>query len=490
MYRLHFIKYFMFLNFRKIFPKYTLSNNDLQNFSKNSTNYFLIPKRYEDIPIILNINNNSYLNLSNFNKVIINDFYFNLYFDNICKGISIKFKKIKDIIKTKILETSIDNINRLEKYDILISNGKKNKKIFNSFDNKIVEETHPQYYYTIFHNLIKNSYNIHKMYKHKKLNETILINSYMDVYNNVSYNLNYFDVLYLFFMKKERLDLISDFVKNCFFNFYLIQREKYEKKYIKYDKDTKLNIYSTYLEKINKYFDSDYLTMYYNMYLNYRKLKKKNRQKLKKLYKEKYKYLEKQINNMKKKNFKNKIFITINNERCIVVDCYDLVKKKENNSIIDNNYNIDSIENSYNVEDNSSLFHDKHTFICFNDKSQLIVCNASFFNYAIYDKKKYNNIKSMSKDINYYNYLFEKRKIETYEIFMKENIFKFSMPKIKTKTQLKKCLKIRQKKKIINHVKINRIYIYNKQKNENNKINDIQILIIYFLILMMNNFIK
>ncbi|CXI50694.1 conserved Plasmodium protein, unknown function [Plasmodium berghei] len=463
MYRLHFIKYFMFLNFRKIFPKYTLSNNNLQNFSKNSTNYFLIPKRYEDIPIILNINNNSYLNLSNFNKVIINDFYFNLYYDNICKGIFIKLKKIKDVIKGKILETYIDNINKLAKYDILTSNGK--KKNFNFFDNKIVEEKHPQYYYTIFKNLIKNSYNIHKMYKHKKLNETILINSYMDIYNNVSYNLNYFDVLYLFFMKEERLDLISDFLKNCFFNFYLMQREKYEKKYIKYDKYNKLNIYSTYLEKINKYFDNDYLTMYYNTYLNYRKLKKKIRQKLRNLYEEKYKRLEKQINNMKKNNFKNKVFITINNEKCIVIDCYDLVKKRENNSIIYSNYNI---------ENNNSLFHNKNTFICFNDKSELIVCNASFFSYVIYDKNKYDSIKSMLKDINYYNYLFEKRKIETYEIFIKENIFKFSIPKIKTKNQLKKCLTIRQKKKIIKHAKINRIYIYNIQKNENNKINDIQ----------------
>ncbi|SCM10387.1 conserved Plasmodium protein, unknown function [Plasmodium chabaudi adami] len=449
MYRLHFIKYFMFLNFRKIFPKYTLSNNDLQNFSKNSTNYFLIHKKYEDIPIILNINNNSYLNLSKFNKVIINDFYFNLYYHNICKAISITLNKIKDIVKDKMLETSVDNINKLENWNILNSNEKKREKLFfNSFDNNIGEEALPQYDHAIFHNLIKNSYDIHKIYKHKKLNETILINSYMDIYNNVSYNLNYFDVLYLFFMKGEQLDLISDSLKNRFFNFYLIQREKYEKKYIKYDKDNKLNIYSTYLEKINKYFDNDYLTMYYNTYLNYRKLKKKIEKKIKNLYEEKYKHLEKQINNMKPAHFKNKVFITINNEKCIIIDHYDFVKTKENNSIISSNYNIDYLR------------HNKDAFICFNDKREIIICNASFFNYVINDKKEYDSIKNISKNINYYNYLFEKRNVETYEIFINENIFQFSMPEIKTKTQLKECLTIRQKKKILNNVKINRIYTY------------------------------
>ncbi|CAD2106587.1 conserved Plasmodium protein, unknown function [Plasmodium vinckei] len=455
MHRLHFIKYFMFLNFRKIFPKYTLSNNDLQNFSKNSTNYFLIPKKYEDIPIILNINNNSYLNLSKFNKVIITDFYFNLYYDNICKAISIKLNKIKDIVEDKMLETSVDDINKLGKWNILNSIGKKREKLFfNSFDNNIGEEALLQYDHTLFHNLIKNSYNIHKIYKHKKLNETILINSYMGIYNNVSYNLNYFDVLYLFFMKGEQLDLISDSLKNRFFNFYLLQREKYEKKYIKYDKDNKLNIYNTYLEKVNKYFDNDYLTMYYNTYLNYRKLKKKIEKKLKNLYEEKYKHLEKQINNMKQKHFKNKIFITINNEKCIIIDHYDFVKKRENNSTTYNNYNIDY------------LYHNKNTYICFNDKNEIIICNASFFNYVIYDKKEYDNIKNMSKNINYYNYLFEKRNIETYEIFINENIFKFSMPEIKTRTQLKECLTIRQKKKIINNVKVNRIYTYSEQEND------------------------
>ncbi|VEV56817.1 conserved Plasmodium protein, unknown function [Plasmodium vinckei vinckei] len=451
MYRLHFIKYFMFLNFNKIFPKYTLSNNDLQNFSKNSTNYFLIPKKYEDIPIILNINNNSYLNLSKFNKVIITDFYFNLYYDNICKGMSIKLNKIKDIVKDKILETSVDDINRLEKWNILNSNGKKREKLFfNSFDNNIGEEGFPQYDNTIFHNLIKNSYNIYKIYKHKKLNETILINSYMDIYNNVSYNLNYFDVLYLFFIKGEQLDLTSDSLKNRFFNFYLIQREKYEKKYIKYDKDNKLNIYNTYIEKIKKYFDNDYLTMYYNMYLNYQKLKKKIEKKLKNLYEEKYKHLEKEINNMKKKHFKNKVFITINNDKCIIIDHYNFVKKRGNNSTTCNN---------------DYWGHNKNTYICFNDQNEIIICNASFFNYIIYDKKEYDSIKNMSKNINYYNYLFEKRNVETYEIFINENVFQFSMPEIKTKTQLKQCLTIRQKKKIINNVKVNIIYTYNKQEN-------------------------
>ncbi|SBT44996.1 conserved Plasmodium protein, unknown function [Plasmodium ovale wallikeri] len=428
MYRLHFIKYFMFLNFRSIFRKYTLSNNDLLNLSKNSMNYFLIPRRYEDIPIILNLHGHNYLNFSNLNRIIVNDFYFNLYHDSVQRSISIQLNlcanekdgkkkhaygkdnpgngdKQKEEYRGKLAWDRREDYCSAGKTKSVgrgnLVSGYQFFRNTSSTDRLFIEER----FFHMCANIAKTSMNIHKIYKYKILNESILLNCCVHVCNNVAYSANYFDFLYFYFMKNNKnFEFISEQVRYNFFHFYQMERKKYEKKYVKYNKESKMKVYFTNVMKIKKYFDEEYAYMYYNTYCNYTKLREKVREKLKMAYKEKYEMVH--IENIK--NFKNKIVTAVDEKMYIIIDKYEIKKGKQGKK-------------------KKKKFN--NVYICVNEKKELILCSLLFFNSVFRDRKMYNYIKRKNKNLNYYHYLFNKREVCTYKIFTKEYTFPFDIYK-------------------------------------------------------------
>ncbi|SBT72117.1 conserved Plasmodium protein, unknown function [Plasmodium malariae] len=426
MHRLHFIKYFIFLNFRNIFRKYTLSNNDLLNLSKNSRNYFLILKRYEDAPVLLNIQNHNYLNLSNMHKPLIIDFYFNLYYFSIIRGISLRtsvFDNMKKDREEHIKDSFImdkfyssycksmegDKEGKLSYYinDNINSCAKEESqfivyKFFSSKYSRSVPSGGRELFY-IISNIVDTSFNIHKIYKYRQLNESILINNYIHISNNITYAINYFEFLYFYFMNNKNLEHVFEQTRYSFFNFLLMERVKYEKEYIKYNKEYKIAIYKNKVEKIKKYFDVDYAYMYYNTYINYNKLKKRITCMVKKLYKEKYDLL---LMNLKS-NYKNKVVLTVYKSPCIVLDIYKAKKEKT--------------EKTEKMQNN--------LYICVNDMNELFICNIYFFYSVVKNEKLYNYIKEKNKHINYFDHLFLKREIQRCTVFSKELNFPFDIHK-------------------------------------------------------------
>ncbi|SOV19106.1 conserved Plasmodium protein, unknown function [Plasmodium gaboni] len=515
-YRLHFIKYFMFLNFRNIFKKYTLSNNHLLNLSRNTTNVFLIPKKYEDIQIMLNILNDNYLNLSNMHNYNIEDFYFNFYYNSIHKSINIKFILTKnenlvslkafsniekdnldihtknvyinnDILKEENKDHDEDYKNECIQYNKVRDDNNNNnnnnnndgnflkikkfffffrKSFFNHIDSKadILSVIH-------FSNLLKFCKNIHSIYKYKQTNEYIFIKNYVNIYNNVCYSLNYFDFLYYYINNKNKLENVDETFKNHFVNFFLLKRKQYEKKFIKHNKEMKLNYYQKKIKNLNKYFDEQYLYMYYNTYNNYYKKKKKLNDFIIMLYKEKYFRLHKYIT----KNYKNKVFNTVDHNKCIILDIY---------------------------KDRENFLNDK--FICLNDINELIVCNIYFFlninenskikKNKIHEKNKINeknktneknkvNNKStdillfsnniINKNFNYFDHLLKERQNITYNIYLEHYDFLFDIynkgDHISTIRKIKKTISkfsinkivlndINNSKQISKYININKVF--------------------------------
>ncbi|CRG95840.1 conserved Plasmodium protein, unknown function [Plasmodium gallinaceum] len=418
MYRLHFVKYFMYLNFRYIFRKYTLSNNDILNLSKNSINFFLIPQKYEDISIILNTNNNNYLNFSNMHKHIIRDFYFNMYYIIITKSISIHLKFLKDLQYDKKLDKKVlvndlknntynknykdnsmdnyirkNNINNLNMKQYFFRSKMNKYNFFNNYINNIFDSN---FILLNLYNIINLSLDFYKIYKFNQLNAFLFIKNYINICNNLSYLLNYYEFLYFYFINNKDFEKICESSKNNFFNFLLMKRTKYEKEFIKHNKEHKLDFYQKQLKKICKYFDEDHIYMYYNTYINYNKLKKRFTKKLKILYKEKYDMLYINIKN----NFKKVVLSTIDKKLCIILDIYKVSKK-----YIDNLY------------------------ICLNDSNELFICKIFFFAALMKNNKFYKYIKKKSKKFNYFNYLFNSREVTNYKIFIKEYDFLFDIYK-------------------------------------------------------------
>ncbi|ETW46786.1 hypothetical protein PFAG_05413 [Plasmodium falciparum Santa Lucia] len=484
-YRLHFIKYFMFLNIRNIFKKYTLSNNHLLNLTRNTTNIFLIPKKYEDIQIMLNILNDNYFNFSNMHDYNISDFYFNLYYNSIHKGINIKLfvTKMDNLVSVNGLSNNKNNnldINtkNIYKQNNILKEEKKNN--YEDYTNNSIQydKIRDDMYYNnnlfkiknlfflksffshihnnvdilppIVHlsNLLKFCKNIHSIYKYRQTNEYVFIKNSVNIYNNVCYSLNYFDFLYYYINNKNKLENMDKALKNHFVNFFLLKRKQYEKKFIKHNKELKLNYYHNKIKKLKKYFDEQYLYMYYNTYNNYNKKKKKLNDIMIMLYKEKYYRLHKYIT----KNYKNKVFNTIDRNKCIILDIY---------------------------KDKQNFLNDK--FICLNNINELIVCNIYFFlniyeNSKIKNKKNKVNNKSndflffsnniINKNFNYFDYLFKERQIITYNIYLEHYDFLFDIynkgDHIST---------IRKIKRNISKFSVNKIMI--NHTNDMNDMNDL-----------------
>ncbi|CRH03815.1 conserved Plasmodium protein, unknown function [Plasmodium relictum] len=451
MYRLHFVKYFMYLNFIHIFKKYTLSNNDMLNLSKNSTNFFLIPQKYEDISIILNTNNDNYLNFSNMHRYLIRDFYFNLHYYIVTKNISIHLNFLKDLQDDKKLDQeflvndSIENTynknykhynmyNYTEKIDIDRLSMEKHfgsklntYKFFNNYFNKAFDRD--LFTFISIYNTINLSLDFYKIYKFKQLNEFLFVNNYINTCNNLSYFINYYEFLFFYFLNNKNLKKTSESSKHNFFNFLIMKRAKYEKEFIKHNKEHKLYFYQKQMKKINKYFDEHYVYMYYNTYINYNKLKKRYTKKLKTLYKEKYEMLYINIKN----NLKKAVLSTIDKKLCIILDIYKVSK-----TYVDNLY------------------------ICLNNANELFICKIFFFTAFVKNDKFYKAIIKKKKKFNYFDHLFNRRDIISYKIYIKEYDFLFDIHKIKNESKKS----IISNKKYIFEIFVNKINLNNEFNRE------------------------
>ncbi|KOB87103.1 hypothetical protein PFDG_02966 [Plasmodium falciparum Dd2] len=300
------------MTIRTLFKKSTSSNNHVFNSTRNTTNIFLIPKKYEDIQIMLNILNDNYSNFSNMHDYNISDFYFNLYHNSIHKGINIKLfvTKMDNLVSVNGLSNNKNNnldINtkNIYKQNNILKEEKKNN--YEDYTNNSIQydKIRDDMYYNnnlfkiknlfflksffshihnnvdilppIVHlsNLLKFCKNIHSIYKYRQTNEYVFIKNSVNIYNNVCYSLNYFDFLYYYINNKNKLENMDKALKNHFVNFFLLKRKQYEKKFIKHNKELKLNYYHNNIKKLKKYFDEQYLYMYYNTYNNYNKKKQK-----------------------------------------------------------------------------------------------------------------------------------------------------------------------------------------------------------------------
>ncbi|GAW82899.1 hypothetical protein, conserved [Plasmodium gonderi] len=414
MYRLHFVKYFMFLNFSKIFRKYTMSNNDLLNLFTNCTNCFLIPKRYEDISIFLNLQSDNYINMSHLCNPLHNDFYFNLHNLSIDKGVSFYLngsgEMMNIVAAARNLQTKFADFARSEKsqHDNIkkFHPKKKTYRFFSTQGNGDEQEENLFVHRNICFYTMKTALDVHKIYKYKETNESIFLNSYLNVMNEITYSVSYFEFLYFYFTMNKNMELLESHLENSIFEFYSLKRKEYEKEFVKYNREFKMNAYQEKAEKIKKYFDENYAYMYYDTYVKYNRIKRDIRQKLKIMYKHKYNML---YQNIKEWNQNSLVLTSVDSEQCVILDVYKnegLRPKKKKHT---------------NEQEEEDLY------ICVNSRNELFICNIFFFDRVIMDKKLNHFIRQQNKHLSYVDYLFTKREVIDYKLFIEEHDFVFDI---------------------------------------------------------------
>ncbi|EUD66470.1 hypothetical protein C922_03104 [Plasmodium inui San Antonio 1] len=309
-YRLHFVKYFLYLNWAKIFRKYTLSNNDLLNLFTNCTNCFLIPRRYEDISILLNLQSGGYLNISHLHKAVLRDFYFNLYNGSISRGISF------------LLNGAGGRMDVSPLFDDRVRSPQGGEKtIYRFFSthrcaSDDMEDVSP---HNIIHMAIKTAQDIHRIYKYKETNETILLHRFLGMSNETAYSVNYFDFLYFHFLTNKNIGTVKKQLINNVFEFYAVKRKEYEKEFVTSNREDKINHYLEKVQRIEKYFREDYAYVYYDTFIKYNNIKKKVRKKLRSMYRQKYTMLRETICEGGQTNV---VLTTVDSEHCIILDMY------------------------------------------------------------------------------------------------------------------------------------------------------------------------
>ncbi|ANQ06386.1 Uncharacterized protein PCOAH_00007990 [Plasmodium coatneyi] len=394
LYRLHFVKYFLYLNWAKIFRKYTLSNNDLLNLCANSTNCFLIPRRYEDISILLNLQNEGYLNISHLHKTLLRDFYFNLYSSSISRGISFLLNGAGEW-----------QINSSPMFDDQVSSAPEGEKSYRFFYTQRrwgqdqVEGLSP---HNIIHMAIKTAQGVHKIYKYKETNETILVDRFLGMSNETAYSINYFDFLYFHFLTNKNIGTVKRQLINNVFEFYAVQRKEWEKVFVTSDREDKMNDYLERVQEIKKYFPEDYAYVYYDTFVKYNNVRKEVRKKLRNIYRQKYSMLRESICEGDQTDV---VLTTVDEERCIILDVYKMnpsmgEKKKKQKSDL---------------------------YVCANSKGDLFICNIFFFDRVLKDKEMCDFIRERNKGINYVDFLFGQRDVVNYELLFNERHFPFDI---------------------------------------------------------------
>eukprot|EP00366_Plasmodium_knowlesi_P003178 XP_002260675.1 hypothetical protein, conserved in Plasmodium species [Plasmodium knowlesi strain H] len=393
-YKLHFVKYFLYLNWAKVFRKYTLSNNDLLNLFANSSNCFLIPRRYEDISIFLNLQSESYLNLSHLYKTVLRDFYFNLYNKSISRGISFLLKNSDEW-----------KINTLTMFDDRVSSppaGGKSYRFFYTkerWDRKQMEDFFP---HNIIYMAMKKAQNIHKIYKYKETNETILVDRFLSMPNETAYSINYFEFLYFFLLTNKNIGLIKRHLINNVFEFYAVKRKEYEKVFVTSDRKDKINDYLDRVERVRKYFPENYAYVYHDTFVKYNNIRKEVRKELRNMYRQKYSMLRETICEGDQRDL---VLTTLDSEPCIILDIFKMKR---------------SVGRRKEEQKND-------LYVCANIRGDLFICNIFFFDRVLKDKKMCNFIKERNKGINYADHLFGQRDVVNYELILKERHFPFDI---------------------------------------------------------------
>ncbi|KJP89014.1 hypothetical protein AK88_01306 [Plasmodium fragile] len=439
-YRLHFVKYFLYLNWAKIFRKYTLSNNDLLNLFANCTNCFLIPRRYEDISILLNLKSEGYLNISHLHKPVLRDFYFNLFHGSISKGVSLSLNGVGE-----------GRMNELALFDDQVRKPPGVEKTYPFFytERKWGSEEQDMSPHNVIHMAIKTAEDVHKIYKYKETNETILLHHFLGMSKGTAYSINYFDILYIHFVMNKNIVTIKRQLINNVFEFYTLKRKEFEKACVTSDREDKMNDYVKRVQRIKKYFPEHYAYVYHDTFVKYNNIKKEVRDELRRMYRQKYNMLRKSICEGDQSDV---LLTTVDSDRCIILDVYKMKpsglgegKKKQTRDL----------------------------YVCANSRGELFICDIFFFDTILKDKKMCDFIWERNKDISYVDHLFGQRDVVNYELLFKERHFPFDihlgdcgggadgMDNNSVPTEEKK-----KKKKIFHKFVVNKIRVSRKSSGE------------------------
>ncbi|SCO69269.1 conserved Plasmodium protein, unknown function [Plasmodium vivax] len=394
-YRLHFVKYFLYLNWKKLFRKYTLSNNDLFNLFSNCKNCFLIPRRYEDISILLNLQSGSYLNLSHLYKPVLRDFYFNLYNGSVSRGISFLLNGAGEW-----------RINASPLFDDRVGSKPKGEKTYPFFlkrrrwSSEQLGELSP---HNTIHMIMQTVEDVHKIYKYKETNEAILLHRFLGMSNETAYSASYFDFLYFYFLANRNFGRIKRRLINNVFEFYAVMRGEYEKEFVTSDREGKINDYLERVQRVKKYFQENHAHVYYDTFVKYNNIRREVRNKLRSMYRQKYSMLRETIC---EGNLSDVVLTTVDSQRCIILDVYKMMP---------------SVGEEKKKKQKSDLY------VCANSKGELYICDIFFFDSVLKDKKVSNLIRERNKGVNYVDCLFGPRDVVNYELLLKESHFPFDI---------------------------------------------------------------